>query len=62
VRPKFAPLIVTEVPTGPLLGLRRVILGDVTVNVRALLATIPPPITTTGPVVATVGTDAMMVV
>jgi len=39
VTPKFAPLIVTDVPTGPEDGLRLVMLGagTVTVNVTPLL-------------------------
>jgi len=39
VAPKFEPLIVTEVPTGPVDGFRLVMLGagTVTVNVTALL-------------------------
>lgn len=47
VGPKFAPLIVTTVPTGPDVGLRLVILGGgVTVKGTPLLAT-PPTVTTT---------------
>jgi hypothetical protein len=42
--PKSVPIIVTEVPTGPRLGLTPVIEG-VTVNRNALLAT-PPTVTT----------------
>jgi hypothetical protein len=40
VVPKFAPVIVTEVPTGPEAGLRLVMLGAVavTVKLRPLLA------------------------
>jgi hypothetical protein len=61
VAPKFAPLIVTEVPTAPDAGERLVTLGavDATVNVAPLLAR-PPTVTVTGPVVAPPGTDATM--
>jgi len=55
------PVIVTGVPTGPLLALRLVILGDATVKVRALLVT-TPTVTVTLPVVAPVGTGATMLV
>jgi hypothetical protein len=59
--PKFAPAIVTEVPTGPLLGVKLVIVGGGggTVNGTALLAT-PPTVTMTFPVVAPVGTSTVM--
>jgi len=60
--PKFAPLIVTEVPTGPLVGERLVRLGvaaEVTVYNDPLLAT-PPTVTSTFPVVAPVGTGTTM--
>ena len=63
VAPKFDPLIVTDVPTGPEVGERLVIAGAVevavTVNVTPLLAT-PPTVTTTAPVVAPVGTGAVI--
>ena len=60
--PKFVPVIVTEVPTGPEVGLRLVILGGVTiVNAIPLLAT-PLTVTTTLPVVAPVGTGAVILV
>jgi hypothetical protein len=60
--PKFAPVIVTEVPRGPDVGLMLVMLGAViTVKLTPLLAT-PPTVTTTGPVVAPAGTGAMMLV
>src|SRR5215471_12350297 len=63
VDPKFAPVIVTAVPTGPLTGERPVILGArlVTLNNRPLLAT-PPTATTTFPVVAPNGTGTTMLV
>jgi hypothetical protein len=58
VDPKFAPLIVTVLPTGPDTRDRLVMLGAtaaVTVNVALLLAT-PPTVTMTLPVVAPLGT------
>jgi len=64
VTPKFVPVIVTEVPTAPEVGLRLVMVGAeavVTVKAMPLLAT-PPTVTTTFPVVAPVGTGAMMLV
>src|SRR6266849_334196 len=55
--PKLAPAIITEVPTGPEIGLRLVMVGGgVTVKSTLLLST-PPTVTTTLPVVAPVGTD-----
>jgi hypothetical protein len=60
--PKFAPLIVTDVPTGPDVGLSAVIAGGtVTVKTTPLLAR-PPTVTTTGPLVAAVGTGTVMLV
>ena len=62
VAPKFVPVIVTDVPTGPLVGARLVRRRrPVTVNVRPLLAR-PPTVTTTLPVVAPVGTGTTMLV
>src|SRR5215469_9723795 len=63
VDPKFAPLIVIDVPTAPDVGLWLVMLGAaaVTVNATPLLAT-PPTVTTTFPVVAPLGTGATMLV
>jgi len=62
VAPKFVPLIVTDVPTGPLAGDRLVRLGaPVTENVSPLLAA-PPTVTTTAPLVAPLGTGTTMVV
>ncbi len=47
VGPKFAPLTVTAVPTGPDVGLTLVILGGgVTVKGKPLLG-VPPTVTTT---------------
>jgi hypothetical protein len=56
--PKLVPLMVTDVPSGPLVGERLVrvgVAGAVTVKVSALLAT-PPTVTTTPPVAALAGT------
>src|SRR5256712_299191 len=63
VAPKFAPAIVTEVPTNPDVGFKLVMLGAGTVTVKftPLLAT-PPTVTTTFPVAAPAGTDAVMLV
>ena len=62
VAPKFVPVIVTEVPTGPKTGDRLVMPGAVvTVNVTPLLAS-PPAVTTTLPVVTPAGTAATMLV
>src|SRR6266849_591072 len=61
VAPKFAPLIVTDAPTNPVVGVKLVMLGagTVTVKLTPLLAT-PPTVTTTLPVVAPLGTAAEM--
>src|SRR5258708_16797134 len=63
VAPKFAPLIVTELPTNPEVGFTLVMLGagTVTVKLTPLLAT-PPTVTTTFPVVAPAGTGAVILV
>jgi hypothetical protein len=63
VAPKFAPLIVTDVPTAPDTGFKLVMLGPgtVTVKLTPLLAA-PPTVTTTLPVVAPAGTGATMLV
>src|SRR6202165_4772693 len=58
--PKFVPLMVTWVPTGPEFGFRFVIAGE-TVKATPLLAT-PLTVTTTLPVVAPVGTEVTMLV
>ena len=57
---KFVPLIVTLVPTGPLVGVKLVIVGGLAVTVKGLaLVAVPPGVVTlTGPVVAPVGTVA----
>jgi hypothetical protein len=61
VAPKFAPEIVTSVPTTPELGLKPEILGAgamvSTVKLKPLLAW-PPTVTTTLPVTAPAGTGA----
>ena len=54
VAPNIVPWIVTEVPTGPDMGLRLSFVGP-GVNVTPLLAN-PPTVTTTFPVVASKGT------
>jgi hypothetical protein len=60
--PKLAPVIVTELPVGPKLGLKLVILGGaVTPKSTPLLGT-PPTFTSRLPVVAPVGTGAVMLV
>jgi hypothetical protein len=57
---KFVPLIVTLVPTGPLVGVKLVIVGalGVTVNALGLVAAPPGVVTLSVPVVAPVGTVA----
>ena len=56
---KFVPLIVTLVPTGPLVGAKLVIVGaGMTVKLLALLAVPPGVVTLIGPVVAPAGTVA----
>jgi len=60
--PKFDPVIVMEVPTGPELGERLVMLGGTrTVKPTALLGT-PPTVTTTLPLVAPLGTGTTILV
>ena len=56
---KFVPLIVTLVPTGPLVGVKLAIVGaGTTVNALALVAVPPGVVTRSGPVVAPAGTVA----
>jgi hypothetical protein len=57
---KFVPLIVTLLPTAPLVGVKLVIVGALalTVKLLALVAVPPGVVTLTGPVVAPVGTVA----
>ena len=53
---KFAPLMVTLVPTGPLEGVKLVIVGGlITVKLLALVAVPPGVVTLMGPVVAPAG-------
>src|SRR4029077_5358648 len=63
VVPKFVPVIVTEMPTGPEVGFRLLMVGadEVTVKLTPVLAN-PPTVTTTFPVVAPLGTGATMLV
>src|SRR5512138_2754622 len=62
VAPKVVPAIVTDVPTGPLVGVSVVMLGGtVTVKLTPLLAR-PPTVTTTLPVVAPAGTGTTRLV
>jgi len=59
VEPKFDPLIVTDVPTMPLPGLKLVIAGGtVTVKLAVLVAVCPFVVTVILPVVAPLGTFA----
>jgi hypothetical protein len=59
--PKFDPAITIDDPTAPVLGVSDEMLGAaVTVNVTPLLATPPAAVTTTLPVVAPVGTVAVI--
>jgi hypothetical protein len=60
VAPKFVPVMVTDVPAGPEVGERLVMLGAATtVKLFPLLAT-PDTVTTTFPVVAPAGTVAVI--
>src|SRR5437764_6070749 len=61
VAPKFDPAMVTDEPTTPELGVRLLMLGAaVTVKLTPALLTPPAAVTTTLPVVAPVGTLAVM--
>lgn len=60
VDPKLEPAITTDEPTPPAVGVRLLITGN-TVKFALLLAR-PFTVTTTGPVVAPVGTVAVMLV
>jgi hypothetical protein len=62
VAPKFVPVIVTAVPTGPLVGDTLVRLGAIVMVYDSALLARPPTVTTTLPVVAPVGTGTAMVV
>jgi hypothetical protein len=62
---KFVPLIVTLLPTAPLVGVKLVIVGaeaEVTVKLFALVAAPPGVVTFRGPVVAPAGTVAWIAV
>src|SRR5437764_398983 len=60
---KLVPLMVTLVPTGPLLGVKLVIVGGlITVKLAALLAVPPGVVTLIGPLVAPAGTVAVIAV
>jgi len=61
---KFVPLIVTLVPTGPLVGVKLVIAGAlaVTVKLLALVAVPAEVVTLSGPVVAPAGAVAWIAV
>src|SRR5438067_13283958 len=60
---KFVPVIVTLVPTGPLVGAKLVMVGGfVTVNEPVLVAVPPGVVTLSGPVVAPAGTVVWMAV
>jgi hypothetical protein len=60
--PKFSPLIVTGVPTGPEFVVNPMMLGPApTVKATPLLA-VPPTVTTIFPVVAPLGTGTVMLV
>src|ERR1700731_4648452 len=60
VDPKFVPVIVTAVPTGPAFG-ERLVMPGVTVKFTPLLGT-PPTVTTTFPVLAPLGTEVARLV
>jgi len=61
VASKFVPAIVTDVPTGPELGDKPVMLGPVPGTVKlTLLLTVPLAVTTTLPLVAPVGTGTLI--
>src|SRR5882762_5552727 len=60
---KFVPLMVTLVPTGPLPGVKLVMVGGLTnVKLPVLLAVPPAVVTLIGPVVAPAGTVAVIAV
>ena len=57
---KAVPVIVTLLPTGPLVGVKLVIVGALAVTVKLLLLVAVPPgvVTLSGPLVAPLGTVA----
>jgi hypothetical protein len=59
---RFVPVIATEVPTGPLVGAKLVIVGPpvATVKLLALVAVPAGVVTEIGPVVAPLGTVAVI--
>ncbi len=58
---RFVPVITTLVPTGPLVGLKLVIVGaPITVKLLALVAVPPGVVAAIGPVVAPEGTVAVI--
>jgi len=60
---KSVPLMVTLMPTGPLVDAKLVIVGELTtVNVPVLVAVPPDVVTLSGPVVAPAGTVAWIAV
>src|SRR5205823_7810643 len=60
---KLVPLIVTLVPTGPLPGVKLVIVGGlITVKLAAVLAVPPGVVTLIGPLVAPAGTVVVIAV
>jgi hypothetical protein len=60
--PKFVPVTVTAVPTGPEFGLRLVMVGGVVMVKSTPLLGTPPTFTSTFPVVVPAGTGAVMLV
>src|SRR5579884_91031 len=54
--PKFVPIMVTSVPTGPKVGEVLLTVGGGGVTVNRILTVCPPIVTTRGPVVAAAGT------
>ncbi len=58
---RFVPVITTLVPTGPLVGEKPAIVGEpITVKLLALVAVPPGVVAAIGPVVAPVGTVAVI--
>ena len=63
IAPRLVPLIVTEVPGGPIAGLKEVMVGGTAMVSEVLETVVPPGVTTVrGPVVAPRGTDARSMV
>jgi hypothetical protein len=60
VPPKFVPVMITEVPTGPPAGVKLVTVGAPTVNEFALVPVPAPVVTPIAPVVAPAGTVAVI--